>query len=580
MLHSKRCLIILLVCTYSLLVGCYEARKSSTVETNTVVTPADRILFNARVVTIDVEKPTAAAVAIKNGKIIGVGTDLEMLALADQSTLQQDLQGHALLPGFIDAHSHFNNALQLVNWANVSSPPVGPVADIPTLIDTLNQHIQRFAVKKGEWIIAYGYDQDGLKEARHLTVDDLDPYFPNNPLILIHVSNHGAVLNSLGLKTFDIDDSTKTPEGGVIARKTGSNDPAGLLMETAFLPVFSNLPQPNQTEKIGMMDVAQQMYASQGYTSIQEGATHYSDYETIQLAAEQGELYLDLMVLPLFTDIPVFLANEVPFMQEENNLLVGGVKLVTDGSPQGLTAYFTKPFLVDGPTGQKNWHGEPTLPEAQFAALINDLVTQNIRTVIHANGDAGIDLAIRSLQKAGVKAAQDRRDLVIHSQFMRPDQLDQYVELGITPSFFTNHTFFWGDVHVKNLGEERAAFLSPMKSAQERGIRFSNHTDFSVTPLDPFMTLWTATQRNTRSNRVLGLTQRVDMTTALRAITLDAAYQRFEENIKGSISVGKNADLVILSDDPLNVEGDQIRSLRVLETIKDGETVYQRQSPP
>jgi len=576
-LISKPYMALLVVCGSSLLFACDQAVKPLASETTIPEKTADRILFNANVITIDAETPAAEAVAIKNGKIIGLGSDAEILALADQSTERQDLQGRTLLPGFIDAHSHFNNALQLANWANVSSPPVGPVVDIPTLIAVLVQHKQHMSVKKGEWIIAYGYDQDGLQEARNVTANDLDSHFPENPVMLIHVSNHGAVLNSRAFDEFGIDEFTETPEGGVIARKPGSNDPAGLLMETAFLPVFAAMPQPTQDEKIALMDAAQQMYSSRGYTSIQEGATHYSDYETIKSAAERGELYLDLMVLPLFTDMAEFLENNVPLIQENSNLFVGGVKLFTDGSPQGLTAYFTETYLVDGPTGEKTWRGEPTLPEGQLDQLVADFVTQDIRIAIHANGDAGIDLAISSLRKAGVNAGQGRRDLVIHSQFMRPDQLDQYLELGITPSFFTNHVFFWGDVHIKNLGEERASFASPMKAAKDKGIRFSNHSDFSVTPLDPFMTLWTATARMTRSNKVLGADQRVGMITALKAITLDAAYQRFEEYVKGSIAVGKNADLVVLSDDPLSLPADQIRSLQVLETIKDGKTIFLRQ---
>ena len=184
-------------------------------------------------------------------------------------------------------------------------------------------------------------------------------------------------------------------------------------------------------------------------------------------------------------------------------------------------------------------------------------------------------MVIKALRDAGVKASQDRRDVVVHSQFMRPEQLDSYVELGIVPSFFTSHAFYWGDTHLQNLGEERASFLSPMKSAKEKGLRFSNHTDSMVTPLNPMMPLWSAVARQSRSGRIIGPDQRVSALDSLRALTIDAAYQYHEEKIKGSIEKGKLADFVILDKNPLKVPADDLRNLKVLETIKEGRTVFQ-----
>jgi predicted amidohydrolase YtcJ len=165
---------------------------------------------------------------------------------------------------------------------------------------------------------------------------------------------------------------------------------------------------------------------------------------------------------------------------------------------------------------------------------------------------------------------------VIHSQFIRPDQLDKYAEVGLIPSFFTNHAFFWGDVHVRNLGEPRAFFLSPMKTARARGLRPTNHTDAAVTPPDPLFTIWTAVNRTSRSGRVIGPDERVTPLEALKATTINAAYQYFEEATKGTIEPGKLADLVILSDNPLTVDPARIAEIRVLETIKEGKTVYKR----
>jgi predicted amidohydrolase YtcJ len=185
-------------------------------------------------------------------------------------------------------------------------------------------------------------------------------------------------------------------------------------------------------------------------------------------------------------------------------------------------------------------------------------------------------MIIDGLRAAGVTAADGRRDCVIHSQFVRPDQLDAYVELGMTPSFFTGHTFFWGDVHVENTGPERAAFISPVAAAYERGLRCSNHSDFSVTPIDPFLMMQTAILRRSRSGVVLGPAQRVDALTALRTLTIDAAWQIFEEDIKGSIAPGKLADLVIVDRNPLEVDPEEMLELQVIETFKEGASVYRR----
>lgn len=214
------------------------------------------------------------------------------------------------------------------------------------------------------------------------------------------------------------------------------------------------------------------------------------------------------------------------------------------------------------------------MSQEDYHALFKMARDAGARVYTHANGDAAIDMVLEAHEHFGIDASDGLRNVVVHSQFMRPEQLDRYVGYGITPIFFTSHAFFWGDDHVRNLGEERAAWLSPMAAAQERGIRFTNHTDFNVTPLDPMMTMWSAVTRQSRSGKVIGAEQRVDPMTALEALTIDAAYQNFEEDEKGSIEPGKLADLVILSANPLTVAPDAIRDIEVVETIRKGETVY------
>ena len=206
--------------------------------------------------------------------------------------------------------------------------------------------------------------------------------------------------------------------------------------------------------------------------------------------------------------------------------------------------------------------------------MIRTLSDKNVPIQIHANGDAAIDETIEAIENAGIRAGDDKRVVIIHSQFQRPDHLPKYVELGITPSYFSNHTFYWGDVHNRNIGEEKAAFISPIKAATEMGLVYSNHTDFNVTLLDPFFVLWTAMARESRSGVIIGPEQRVDAYTALQGLTTGPAWQFFEEDQRGMIKPGLLADFVILSGNPLDTDVADIRQLLVLETIKEDETIY------
>lgn len=552
--------------------------------------PADTIFRNGVVVTVEEGQPTAEAVAVAGGRILAVGPDAEIMALAGPGTQVVDLAGAALLPGFIDSHGHFMNALQIVNWVNVSGKPVGPVTSIADIVTAVQGFADARKPAKGEWIVGYGYDSNVLSDKREMTRDDLDPHFPDNPVMLIHVSNHGCILNSAGFAAVGITAATPTPAGGLIRRKPGSEEPEGLLMETAFLPIFADMPKPGAEELLALLGSAQEVYTSRGVTTAQEGATHKGDLELLMRAADEGRLVVDLVSLPMVLDIPALVRDFAPdflggpmdlpdnaglaFGTYRNRLKLGGVKLFLDGSPQGKTAFWTQPLLTGGPAGETDYVGFPLFPYEAVAKVVGEFVDKGIQTFTHANGDAAIDMVIDAMRAADVKSADDRRHVVIHSQFMRPDQLDAYVDLGLSPSFFTGHTFFWGDVHIENTGMERASFISPMGAAQKHGLRFTNHSDFSVTPMDPMLMMQSAMLRKTRSGVVLGPDQRVDALTALRALTIDAAWQYREEETKGSIAPGKLADLVILDRNPLTTDPEALLEIRTLETFKEGVSIW------
>lgn len=539
---------------------------------------ADAIYFGGDIVTVNDAQPAVEALAVKDGKILMVGSRADIEKNHKGATTQMiDLAGKTLLPGFLDPHSHYINSITVANQANVFAPPAGPGKDVASIVSELKKFRDEHNIPAGEIIQAYGYDENAMPRGTALTRDDLDKDFPDNPVIVGHVSMHGAVLNSAAMKKYGVSAATKTPPGGVVLRKPGSNEPSGLVMETAFLPVFSALPKPSAQQEIEWSRAGQMLYAANGITTAQEGATHAADLALMQRAAAGGASVIDVIAFPFFTDFDAIIeknpANE--WGKYVSRVKLGGAKITLDGSPQGKTAYFTTPYLTGGPGGQKNWHGEPSFPEADVKAFFKKVYDLGLPLNAHANGDAAIDILLRAHEFAAAgDLSKDRRVTIIHSQFVRPDQLDKYVAYKMTPSFFTEHTYYFGDTHVLNRGKEQAFFESPMRAAIDKGLRPTNHTDFVVAPLDQLFVLWSAVNRISRNGVVIGPDQRVTPMEALKAITINVAYQYGEEKSKGSLENGKLADFVILDKNPLKVDPLAIKEIKVVETIKDGKAIY------
>lgn len=545
-------------------------------------TVADKIWYNATVLTVNQKNEVAQAVAVKDGKILAVGSDVEILKLKGKQTQLLNLKGKTLSPGFIDGHSHFLGLGQQ-DLANVSAPPIGKVSSIKLLVAEIVSFAADRKIKKGDWITAYGYDQDQLLEKRHPTKEDLDAAFPDNPVVVAHISGHMLVSNSAAFKLAGIDASTKDPDGGVIIRKEGTTEPAGLLQEHAQGLVLKELGKikPTLQQQLDRVNRQQKLYASYGVTTAQDGFTDKATLQLLKEAAKQKQLYLDVVTLPSYLLLDEVLADtpNYQFKRYYNRLKLDGIKLSADGSPQGKTAFFTKPYLTLVPGCSDHCTGVPTISTDIFDRVVLKTFQNNIHLYTHCNGDAAIDLYIAAVKKANQqlgKSSVGRRTVVIHSQFVRQDQLDEYKKLDLLPSFFTNHAFFWGDVHEQNLGKERAFGLSPLRSAINKGIVFTNHTDYPVTPIDQLFLLWSAVNRISRSGQTIGEAEKINAAEALRSLTINGAYQYGEEKLKGSIEKGKLADLVVLSDNPLTVDPLKIKDITVLETFKEGNSIYKK----
>jgi hypothetical protein len=532
------------------------------------------------IVTVVDGQPIAEALAVKAGKIVAVGTTTEVLKLRGPATKVVDLRGRALLPGFLDAHSHYFSSLTVANQVNVYAPPAGPGKDSASIVAELVRYRDEHKIAPGEVIQAYGYDDTVMPEGRLLNRDDLDKAFPDNPVIVGHVSMHGAVLNSAGMKKWGIASATKTPLGGVIVRKPGTEEPWGLIMETAFLPIFASLPKPSQQQEVAWSKAGQMLYARQGITTAHEGATHADDLETIKRVSNSDANIIDIIAFPFITDLDtVLIANPIEnWGKYHKHFKIGGVKITIDGSPQGRTAYFTTPYLLGGPSGEKNWRGELAFPEAVINQAVKRVYELGVPLNLHANGDAAIDTFLKAHELAAVgELDKDRHVTLIHAQFSRPDQLNKYREYKLRPSFYTLHTYYFAEAHIANRGEAQARYLSPMRDAIDKGLKPSNHTDFVVAPLDQMFMMWSAVARTSRAGAVIGPEQRITPLEALKAMTINVANQYGEEASKGTLEVGKLADLVILDKNPLKVETSAIKTIQVLETIKEGKTIYRKE---
>jgi predicted amidohydrolase YtcJ len=527
------------------------------------------------------EPAYAEALAVRDGKILAVGTRAEVAKAAGAGATQVDLAGKTLLPGFIDGHSHLLNYADSLVQANLNPPPIGGVTKIADIIDALRKLKADMKAGPGDPLIGQGYDQDMLAERRHPTAADLDAAFPDNPVILVHASGHMLVANSLAFKAVKIDASTPDPEGGTILRKPGGREPLGLVQEMGmypFQPILKGARKPEVDLDLVKRAVAH--YAANGYTTASEALVLGEKMPVIEAAADAGAFSIDVIALPAFTmAAEVVGTGKIKWGEYRKGLKYAGLKIAVDGSPQGKTAYLTKPFLTPVPGCKTDCRGFPNLTQDQVNQLVLLTYKNGVQMFSHCNGDAAIDMMIAGYENAERVLAtpgKDRRTIIIHSQIMRADQLDAYAKHGLLPSFFSNHVYYWGDVHYANLGPERAEFISPLASAFKRGIRATNHTDATVTPVDPMFLLWTSVNRVTREGRLLGEAERVTPYQGLQALTVNGAYEYFEETSKGTLEAGKRADFVVLDKNPIKVAPMTLKDIRVLETIKDGKRVYAR----
>lgn len=540
----------------------------------------NQLYYNGDILTMNDAQPTAEAMLVGDGKIIAVGSYEEVEKKAAVGTELVDLGGKTLLPGFIDGHSHFSFSQMVTKF---DAPPVGDIDSVEKLVEAAKAVLEKNPVKKGSAFMGMGYDNAAFPDQRHPTRHDLDKISTDVPILMLHVSGHVGAVNTKALEVLGIDENTPDPDGGIIRREEGSDVPNGVLEEVAVQGIAMKQLKiaPSFDTILKRVDAAQELYMSNGYTTVQDGGFNAATNALMAIYRAMGKLKIDLCAYVMFDGGKNLLkkSNSTKPVYKKH-FRIGGAKFILDGSPQAKTAWLTKPYHVIPEGKDADYCGYPTYADSsKLREQFEYCIKNNIQLLAHCNGDAASDQFIEQYSAAAknVGSKTDLRPVMVHCQTVRDDQLDKMKEIGMFPTVFIGHTYFWGDYHVSSvLGPERGNRISPLASMIERGMEFSLHQDTPITPPNMLHSIHQAVNRTSFRGQTIGDAQKISINDALKAATIWAAKQYFEEDTKGSLEAGKLADLVILDRNPLKVASEDIKNICVCATIKEGKTVWSK----
>jgi predicted amidohydrolase YtcJ len=539
--------------------------------------PSPVVYRNGTILTMDGDTPDyVEAVAVKDGRILYAGTMAGAMAAAEDAT-QVDLQGRTMLPGFIDTWGHFTLFAQQTLGVNLAYFSEKPPRDKADVINAL-----KAAAPFNGWIIGYGYYAALLADGP-LTLEDLDAAFPDTPVLISTLSTLTGQLNSAGIATLGLTPETPAVQPGEIVKDPHTGRLTGDLLFTPFMSArTAAVGSYSQAQVLTTFRAAEALLAKQGYTTVQSYQLVPEEIANLRAAFDDGVLSVDVMGMPSVSDAA---SGDIvrnadwtwdSYSHGDRGLKIPGFQVATDAAPQLRLAAFTEPY-ADTTGFPDGWKGV-LVPQEMVEQWVGYAYANDIQLFSYSNGDAGIDLSLAAIEKAIAATGKtgDRRTIISHSYFVRPDQLTAYKRFDIGSSMMPPHMMLYGDVQMTLLGPQRATRESPLASALKAGLNATLHCDCPSASPNVMEAIGTAVTRATVSGAILGPQERVSPYTALLGFTRNAAHYYREEATKGTITAGKIADLVILDGNPLTVAPEKIKDIQVVATIKRGEVIHPR----
>ncbi|WP_300755718.1 amidohydrolase [uncultured Brachyspira sp.] len=540
------------------------------------ITHKIKVYHNGNILTMKGDEAEyAKAIEVRDNTIMKVAyTEEDKKSLINNVYAEVvDLKGKTLMPSFVDAHSHMVRFAQSLTTVDLTGS-----TNMLEIAQKITNYIEVNKLKPDAWVVGFGYDNNLLPDKKNPDRDDLDKISTTHPIFITHASGHVGAMNSKALEEFGVNENTPDIAGGVIERYPNSRKPTGYMEEAAFMHYAQSIKFSFTDEDLmNFINQAEDVYLGYGITTAQDALISTAEFPLINNMITNNRFRIDVIgFIDLKNSYSLAKTNSDMIGNYSNKFKIGGYKIFLDGSPQAKTAWLEQPYV----SGPARYRGYGIYSNSDVEKFVETALDDRMQLQAHCNGDAAADQYINAFSNVMIKrdTTNNYRAVLVHSQIIREEQYTSMSNLNIIPSIFVAHVYYWGDVHLANLGMERASQISASKTALNNNLAFTYHQDTPVIKPNMLETIWCAVNRVTRDGVLLGENQKVTPYEALKAITINAAYQNKEEDIKGTIEEGKLADLVILSDNPLTCDPMKIKDIEVLETIKEGKTLYTKKN--
>ena len=529
---------------------------------------AETVIKNANIMTMDTNRPRAQAVAMTHGRFAGVGSNEDMEGLIGPETKIIDVGGKTVLPGFIDGHIHvLSSGVKHVNMADCA---------VRTLTE-IQAGLKERAAKTpaGGWVQGFKFDdtktdRTASNEGRHLYREDLDAVTTDHPMMVAHRGGHVFYMNSAGLEAGGYNDESEDPPGGRLGRDPDTGKLNGIVYERAIDHIrFGLIPvDTDEIRREGLRTICN-MLNEVGLTSVHDARVTAEEFQTYQDGKADGELSLRVYALMWYPQFPALKDAGIKTGLGDDLLRVGGIKMVADGAISTRTAYLSEPY-----EGSSCDHGILAMEADEIEQQVMDMHKAGFQVCIHANGDSTIDLVLTAYEKAQkTYPRSDARHRIEHCTLINPELLARMKAGGVVATPFCTFVYHHGE-KMRYYGEKRLEWMFAQRSFIDAGVMSTGATDYPPGPFEPLLGIQSCVTRIDSTGKEWGINQRISVEEALRLYTLNGAYASFEENIKGSVEIGKLADLVVLGSDPTKIDPMGIKDIKIQQTILGGRTVY------